>query len=142
MKPLHIATAVVCTLLSGHAAAICAATTGPASWQKMLGSTGAAASRLSTLSGKTVCVAEGGGWAAQEYHAANGDLIDFKLGSDRRDPTSRVGSWSVSGDQITHSYGPGASYTYDVYTNGTNYSFCAGAVEKAAATVRSGQVGC
>ena len=143
MKPLHIATAIVCTLLSGHAAALCNATSGPSSWVKMLGSTGASGSRLGTLSNKTVCVAGGGGWAAQEYHAASGDLIDYKRGpTDKRDPSTRLGSWSVSGDQIAYNYGSGGSFNFDVYTNGTNYSFCSGGAEKAAATIKSGQVAC
>ena len=136
MKSLHIATAIVCALLSGQAAAGCSAGQG---WQKMKASGNP---QITGLSGKTVCVPGGaGGWAAQEYHAGSttgGELLDYKGGTDPKNRTEKVGNWSITGDQITYDYGQGSLYTYDVFTDGTNYSFCKGGAEIARATIRTG----
>jgi hypothetical protein len=102
--------------------------------------------KLSALfSGKTVCASRGDEqW--QEYHAAGGALIDYKRGpSDRTDPTTQVGNWSVSGDTLTHNYGPGASYQWAVCgdTPKGPYRFCDGASSVVSgATLRDGQVAC
>lgn len=75
------------------------------------------------LSGNTVCVAKGGGgWQNQELHSggpASGSLIDYKKGpSDPIDPTSTVGTWSISGTgtstSVTYSYPSGSTGTYAV----------------------------
>ena len=63
------------------------------------------------LVGTTVCVVN----ESQEFHqgsGSSGDLIDYKKGSsDPVDPTTSVGSWSISGNNITYTYG-GTSFTY------------------------------
>jgi hypothetical protein len=52
------------------------------------------------IAGTTVCVARGAErW--QEYHAAGGDLIDYKRGPNHPvDPTKKVGTWSITGAQM------------------------------------------
>jgi hypothetical protein len=85
----------------------------------------------SFIANATVCVARGSErW--QEFHAGNGDLIDYKRGpSDRMDPTKKVGTWSVSGlaAQATGTDPRGARAPRDegpvlVHTYGnTSYSF-------------------
>lgn len=144
MKIFFVVGALAFAFVSGQASAACAESGG---WKKMnvAGSGGSLA--LSTLGGKTVCVGSSPTWEAQEFHqgtsgAAN-NLIDFKRGPGHAtDPTGPVGSWSIEGNQIRHNYGAGANYIYDVYEKSGAYSFCVGSSEKAAATVRTGQVGC
>lgn len=99
------------------------------------------------LAGKTVCVAEdvhqppftdkpalSPFWASQEEHRADGSLWDYKRGpSDSLDPTKKLGTWSISGNNITYSYtafNPNCSITFTVHDNGNTltekrYSFCA-----------------
>jgi hypothetical protein len=86
--------------------------------------TGAALSTL--ISGNTVCATRGADrW--QEQHRTGGQLWDYKKGpTDPVDPTTQVGTWSISGNNVTYSYmgeGPVPSYTYSVHGSGT-YSFC------------------
>ncbi|MBS3963046.1 MAG: hypothetical protein KGZ80_00885 [Methylomonas sp.] len=70
------------------------------------------------LAGRTVCVPSTGGWAAQEIHAANGTLSDYKKGpNDRVDPTTVLGSWGRSGNTVVYNYSGGSSFSYDVYHN-------------------------
>lgn len=87
------------------------------------------------LTGNTVCVpaVTQPTMEAQELHQAGGALIDFKRGpAHPTDPTSRVGTWSVTGVDgrgvfATYDYGGGKIYTYAVWRNtdgsGT-HSFC------------------
>jgi hypothetical protein len=69
----------------------------------------------------------------QEHHNPNGELWDYKRGSDKSDPSSKVGTW-VAGNAtrsapqtVTYNYGPGQVYSYAVCTGsgaaGT-YLFC------------------
>lgn len=144
MKICLAMSAVVLAFVSGQASAAC---TEGAGWKKMNAAGSGGSLALSTLAGKTVCVGASPTWDAQEFHQTPGgtanNLIDFKRGPGHAiDPTSPVGTWSIEGDQIRHNYGVGANYIYDVYEKSGSYSFCVGASEKAAATVRSGQVGC
>lgn len=82
------------------------------------------------LSGNTVCAIQGGErW--QEEHHANGELWDYKRGDGHPvDPRTRVGRWSVTNAVVTHDYGGGAQYSYEVWDDGGTYSFCqAGVVD-------------
>lgn len=101
----------------------------------------------SALSGNTVCGARGKErW--QEYHAQGGNLIDYKMGpNDKVDPSKKVGSWSVTGNQggnqakVNYDYGSGGQSSYTVYSNGGGrYSFCGGG--ELQVSVLPGQVKC
>jgi hypothetical protein len=69
----------------------------------------------------------------QEYHRAGGTLIEMHSGA-AGDPEETAGSWSVvtsggpnnpDNGKITHNYGSGGIYTYNVHDNGGgSYSFC------------------
>jgi len=142
MKKFAVMGAVALAFVSGQAAAVCSETAG---WKKMNATGSGGSLALSTLGGKTVCVGAPPTWDAQEFHSGTtgGDLIDYKRGPGHPvDPTGKVGTWSIVGNQINYNYGPAANYTYDVYEKNGAYSFCVGASEKAAATIRTGQVGC
>ena len=88
---------------------------------------------LTTLiAGNTVC-AQRGSERWQEQHRGGGQLWDYKLGTDPKDPTSQVGTWQIiGGTQISYSYPAGTptyTITYSVHNEGTNvspgpYSFC------------------
>lgn len=100
----------------------------------------------STFPGNTVCAVRGSNrW--QEFHQADGALVDWKKGpADPVDPTKQVGSWSVNGTganaRMVYNYGSGGTYTYRVVSNGGGlYSFCNGD-EVHDATVRPGQQSC
>lgn len=62
-----------------------------------------------------------------EYHAINGDLVDYKLGPGHpADPTSKVGGYNTQGPYITYAY-PGSQYSYNICAIGsptTSYTFC------------------
>jgi len=76
----------------------------------------------------------------QEEHmpglaSAQKDLFDYKLGPGHPvDPRKKVGTWIVTesrvGGVITHTYGPGAAFTWRVFGPAVNvpgtsvYSFC------------------
>lgn len=142
MKISFAMSAVVLAFVSGQASAACAEGAG---WKQMNAAGSGGSLALSTLAGKTVCVGSAPTWDAQEFHSGTtgGDLIDYKRGPGHPiDPTGKVGTWSIAGNQINHNYGPAANYTYDVYEKTGAYSFCVGTSEKAAATIRNGQVGC
>jgi hypothetical protein len=73
----------------------------------------------------------------QEYHtgsasSAAGNIIDYKKGpTDPRDPSTQVGSYSVSsGGALQYTYTGGATYTYGVWGSQTSgsgtYDFCNG----------------
>jgi len=69
------------------------------------------------LVGKTVCVVG----ESQEFHDASGDLIDYKKGAgDPVDQTTSVGSWSISGTNITYNYGS-STFTYTYRQNPDRY---------------------
>ncbi len=113
-----------------------------------------AAAIATLLGGKTVCAAAGSDtW--QEFHSgtttAGGPLIDYKLGPGHPvDPSEQVGTWSVeavptarTGAAVTHNYGSGGVYTYQVCDAGTTVNFCsAGGRNVTGATLRAGQVAC
>ena len=139
MKTFVLVSTVVCALFAGEAIALCSETAG---WKKMTTAGSGGSLAISTLTGKTVCVGSAGNWDAQEFHQSGGALKDYKKGpSDTVDPTSQVGTWSPLPDQISYTYGP-TVYIYDVYEKTGSYSFCVGGSEKAAATIRTGQVAC
>jgi hypothetical protein len=79
----------------------------------------------------------------QEYHQPGGDLIDYKKGNnDPVDPTIKVGTWNISGDSVTYTYGPGSSYTYGVFNDNGNYSFCNNDLLISNVSFVLGNVGC
>lgn len=99
-----------------------------------------------TLQGKTACKLTGNDWEWQEYHHADGTLIDWKKGSDLVDGTSPVGTWSATdgnGAQVTYTYGA-QSYTYEVWKTKLGlYDFCTGAIAKVrGASLLDGQDSC
>jgi hypothetical protein len=113
----------------------------------------------SALSRNTVCVAKGGGWENQEYHAgsaAGGNIIDYKKGpTDPVDPTATIGTWAISGNgrntQVTYSYSGGSIGVYAVCGVGTStpgpgsaIGFCSAATSPAtiSATIKGGQGPC
>lgn len=114
-------------LIAGMALAVL---TGYASAQATCSCTGAdqVTTVSTTLSGNTVCVANGsGGWEGQEQHKTDGQLWDYKLGPGHAiDPSEQIGTWTVSGNNVTHSYSGGQSYTYTMCRVGAtaSYGFC------------------
>lgn len=79
------------------------------------------------VEGQTVCgIAGSDKW--QEEHKANGELWDYKKGpNDPIDPQKQVGTWSISSNAITYTYGPNVSYSFTVHDEGSGtYSFCNG----------------
>jgi hypothetical protein len=100
------------------------------------------------LAGKTVCVGASPTFTSQEYHSGTtgGSIIDYKRGSsDPKDPTTTIGSWSVSGNQVTYTYTSGGSYSYTVWqqSGGTTFDFCNGTTAiVSAASIKAGQTGC
>lgn len=97
------------------------------------------------LTGNTVCVGTSSNWEAQELHVSGGDLTDYKRGpSHPTDPTKTIGSWRTnSGNTLTHDYGGGTSYTYQVKSNGgASYSFCSATGAEIIATVKTGSGPC
>jgi len=110
---------------------------------------------LTLVSGKTACASRGGDrW--QEFHALNGDVIDYKLGpNDKTDPSSKVGTWVAvaatrgSPQNVTYNYGPGQVYSYAVCLPAGNaaagpFAFCNVATKEVIQPVRlqSGQGPC
>lgn len=98
------------------------------------------------VSGVTFCAARGNDrW--QEFHAANGDLIDWKRGTNPIDPTEKVGTWSATNGAnavVTHTYG-GTPYVWAVCRVGTSSSYTlvsntAGTIT--GATIQPGQGAC
>lgn len=91
-----------------------------------------AAQITSLVNNQYVCATRGSEkW--NELHGAGSVLTDYKKGpSDPVDPTSVVGSWSVTaGGQggtgagfITYNYGTGGSYSYFVYGVAPPYTYC------------------
>lgn len=81
------------------------------------------------LSGNTVCGVRGGDRWQEEHHPGN-VLKDYKKGpTDKIDPTTQVGTWSIGGTgantMVTYNYGTGGTYQYTVWDNGNgSYSFC------------------
>lgn len=132
MKRISIVGCILVALWAGQASADC--TTSP-----LL--TGTKITMM--LSGKQVCASPGTGYPGnpanrwQEEHMANGQLWDYKLGpTDPVDPRKQVGTWSVTGDKITHTYTGGQSYSYDVrMISPTQVSFCVGSAEHAVANI-------
>lgn len=118
-----------------------------------------------TPNGNTVCVsASGGGWENQEEHTnltntvpgvSGLQLLDYKKGSgDPVDPTTQVGTWSVSGmdeaTQVTYYYTHGGNsgpfeftvHSPDVGTI-TNLTFCGvNVTDQINATLKTGGGGC
>lgn len=143
MKKIFLASTMALALVSGSAMAVCSSGAG---WKKANnGGTGGNPDITAVLSGNTVCVGSAPTWTAQEYHQSGGTLIDWKRGPSAPgniDPTEAVGSWSIVGDQVQYIYTSGGSYTFDVYVNAPNYSFCTGTSSAADATVKTGQSAC
>lgn len=86
---------------------------------------------VTLLAGNTVC-ANNGTDEWQEQHrgsagATSGELWDYKKGPAPEvvDPTSQVGSWSISANQVHYNYG-GPAYSFEVYESvvvGGSYCF-------------------
>ncbi len=105
------------------------------------------AALASALSLKTVCVGSTGNWTNQEYHTGvtSGDVVDYKKGNgDPVDPTTTIGTWAVSGSQVTYTYTAGGSFPYTVWQNGDlTLDFCNGTTAVVSgAKVISGQGPC
>jgi hypothetical protein len=148
MKLMSVATLLVLgALASGSAFAqiIC-----PGGTTRVTGGAGANPNTPGTfrdfISGVTFCAARGADrW--QEFHANNGDLIDWKLGNNPIDPTEKVGTWSAQNGNdaaVTHTYGATA-YTWAVCRVGVTSSYTlvsntAGTIT--GVTIRAGQVPC
>ena len=110
------------------------------------------------LSGNTVCVPNGAGWRHQEWHQGGptaGVVIDYKKGpSDPVDPTTALGTWTISGtdasSSVTYSYSGGSTGIYAVCSLksqpgvGDAIGFCPGSNSPAtiAATIEAGASGC
>jgi hypothetical protein len=132
MKSIVVSSCIVLAGLVGEAAADCTNNQ----------VTGAALPTL--LENRMVCGVRVGAAANdknkwQEHHAgtSGGSLVDYKRGADPRDPSETVGTWSVSGNTVTHTYTGGNSYAWTVYRIGAtdNYSFCDGATEVVRANI-------
>lgn len=109
---------------------------------------GTTVTTLSTLlSGNTVCVGSSGNWEAQEFHAANGDLIDWKRGASHPvDPTKKVGTWSITGTgsamRVNYTYGS-QTYSNAVWNHGDGtYSFCNNQGTETIGRMKTGQGAC
>jgi len=102
------------------------------------------------ITGATICAARGTDrW--QEFHASNGDLIDYKLGpespTNKVDPTKKVGIWSASNGAnatVTHTYGT-TNFEWAICRVGTGLTYTlvsltGGTVN--GATILAGQVPC
>lgn len=79
----------------------------------------------SLLSDKMVC-ANLGNDTWQEHHKPGGELWDYKLGSDARDPSAMVGSYTINADNtVTYNYGT-SSFSYQVCraNAGGLFTFC------------------
>ena len=120
---LFVVSAALILGISGNALAACSGTQvidGPG--------TGSGNKNLTALvSGNTICASQGGdSW--QEQHRAGGQLWDYKLGNGHPvDPTEQVGTWSVSGSQLTHAYTNGPSFNYTVWVStaaGFTHTLC------------------
>ena len=80
----------------------------------------------------------------QEQHLSGGALWDYKMGpSDAKDPTVRVGDWSITGNDadtvVKYAYPPGGTPSaYKVFDAGAGtYYFCSGTTIVATATITS-----
>jgi len=146
MKTLLLASTIALAVVSGEAMADCSNSTrlGPTAISALLG-------------GNTVCVpvATVDPMTWQELHtgtatSTTGSLVDYKRGPGHAtDPSETVGTWTVNGNgvgnaSVTHNYGSGGSFTYEVHGSGvvgTNHSFC-GSGPEIVARVKSGGGGC
>ena len=133
------------TLITKAQAATCSAALPPAAVQILN------PSLTTLLQGNTVCVGTIDNWQAQEYHKAPSgtidNLIDYHQGSNISDPTSPIGSWSISipDNTVSYTYHEGSNYTDTLYNNGDGtYTFCdqfSNTATKAIA-IKIGQVAC
>lgn len=80
----------------------------------------------------------------QEQHLSGGALWDYKMGpSDAKDPTVRVGDWSITGNDadtvVNYAYPPGGTPSaYKVFDAGAGtYYFCSGTTIVATAKITS-----
>ena len=65
----------------------------------------------------------------QEWHQSGGNLTDYKLGPGHPiDPTKVIGTWNIQGAgnicDVRYAYTGGPTLIYNVYQNGSNYTFC------------------
>ena len=100
----------------------------------------------SIVSGNTVnaTAVSGVGENWNEFHASDGTLYKIGLCTGNVDPFTPVGSWNVSGSEISYTYGSGSPFIFSVRAarsdGGTSsaYSFCQGNSEIARGTFSSG----
>jgi hypothetical protein len=133
------------TLITEAQTATCSAALSPAAVQVLN------PALITLLQGNTVCAGNIGNWQAQEYHKAPSDtmdnLIDYHQGTNTSDPTSPIGSWSISipNNTVNYTYHEGSNYTNTLYNNGDGtYTFCdqfSNTATKAIA-IKIGQVAC
>jgi hypothetical protein len=88
----------------------------------------------SVLAGKSID-ASGGGENWKESHCGSGKL--WKVGAGTAvDPAVEIGTWSVSGNDVTYDYGTGGSFTWTLHNDGgSTYFFCNGTSEVASGTL-------
>lgn len=100
-------------------------------------STGTAVA-ASVLAGKSID-ASGGGENWKESHCGSGTSGElWKVGAGTAvDPAAEIGTWSVSGNDVTYDYGTGGNYTWTLHQSGTTYFFCNGTSEVASGTLGS-----
>ena len=116
-------------LIAGFALALCGAAQAQTacSCDAAAVRTASQAALVGLLSQKMVC-ANVGGELWQEWHngttATGGPVVDYKLGSDPKDPSAPVGTYVVGADNtVTYTYGS-SSYKYEVCAAAGFYSFC------------------
>jgi len=93
----------------------------------------------SDLVGKSVD-ASGGGENWKESHCGSGTSGQlWKVGAGTVvDPAVQIGTWSVSGDEVTYDYGSAATtYTWTLRQSGSTYFFCKGSSLVASGTLGS-----
>jgi len=90
----------------------------------------------SVLAGTSID-ASGGGENWNESHCGAAQL--WKVGAGTVvDPAVQIGTWSVSGNEVTYNYGSAATtYTWTLHQSGSTYFFCNGLSQVASGTLGS-----
>ena len=93
----------------------------------------------SVLVGRSVD-ADGGGENWKESHCGSGNSGElWKKGAGTAvDPAAEIGTWSISGNDVTYDYGSGGRYTWTLHNDGgSTYFFCNGTSQVASGTLGS-----